>query len=154
MGSRSRGNNQIRKDDNKRRVVDCRKRHSGRGFNGHDLADASIAISMNSQPGGGAFGTACTGTDNELPFLPFKKRAKLYLAVVRHAEVKYRRPAAGELTAKAEVSPEEAERFRTTLERRGRGAIEVHVQVVDSDEAITLEASFEWFAQGVRPGVS
>ena len=43
-----------------------------------------------------------------------------YLAVVRHVELKYRRPAAGELTAKAEVSAEEEERFRNTLERRGR----------------------------------
>jgi hypothetical protein len=54
------------------------------------------------------------------------------------------------LTAKAEVSPEEAERLRDTLERRGRAAIEVHVQVVGTDEGITLEATFEWFAQGVR----
>jgi hypothetical protein len=73
-----------------------------------------------------------------------------YLAVVRHVEVKYRRPALGELTAKAEVAPEEAERFRDTLERRGRAAIEVHVQVFGADEGITLEAAFEWFAQGVR----
>ena len=64
--------------------------------------------------------------------------------------IKYRRPALGELTAKAEVAPEEAERFRDMLERRGRAAIEVHVQVFGADEGITLEAAFEWFAQGVR----
>jgi acyl-coenzyme A thioesterase PaaI-like protein len=80
----------------------------------------------------------------------FGDEAADYLAVVRHAEVKYRRPALGELTAKAEVSPEEAERFRDTLERRGRATIEVHVQVLGADQGITLEATFEWFAQGVR----
>ena len=80
----------------------------------------------------------------------FGDAAADYLAVVRHVEVKYRRPALGELTAKAEVAPEEAERFRDTLERRGRAAIEVHVQVFGADEGITLEAAFEWFAQGVR----
>ena len=80
----------------------------------------------------------------------FGDAAADYLAVVRHVEVKYRRPALGELTAKAEVAPEEAERFRDTLERRGRAAIEAHVQVFGADEGITLEAAFEWFAQGVR----
>ena len=56
----------------------------------------------------------------------------------------------GELTAKAEVAPEEAERFLDMLERRARAAIEVHVQVFGADEGITLEAAFEWFAQEVR----
>jgi acyl-coenzyme A thioesterase PaaI-like protein len=70
-----------------------------------------------------------------------------YLAVVRHVDVKYRRPATGQLTAKAEVAPEEAERFRDTLERRGRANIEVRVQVTGADEGVTLEATFEWFAQ-------
>ena len=80
----------------------------------------------------------------------FGDAAPDYLAVVRQVEVKYRRPATGELTAKAEVFPEEEQRFRDTLERRGRAAIEVHVQVLDAEETITLEATFEWFAQGVR----
>jgi uncharacterized protein (TIGR00369 family) len=80
----------------------------------------------------------------------FGDAAADYLAVVRHVEVKYRRPAAGELTAQAEVSHEETERLRDTLERRGRAAIEVRVQVLGADNGITLEATFEWFAQRVR----
>jgi acyl-coenzyme A thioesterase PaaI-like protein len=80
----------------------------------------------------------------------FGDAAADYLAVVRHVEVKYRRPATGELTTKAEVFPEEAERFRDTLERRGRASIEVRVQVLGADKGITLEATFEWFAQRVR----
>ncbi len=80
----------------------------------------------------------------------FGDAAADYLAVVRHVEAKYRHPATGELTAKAEVSAEEADRFRDTLERRGRAAIEVRVQVLGADKAITLEATFEWFAQRVR----
>jgi len=80
----------------------------------------------------------------------FGDRAQDYAAVVRHAGVKYRRPASGELTARAEVSPEEAERFRDALERRGRAAIEVHVKVLGADESITLEATFEWFAQRLQ----
>jgi acyl-coenzyme A thioesterase PaaI-like protein len=80
----------------------------------------------------------------------FGDAAPDYLAVIRHVEVKYRRPAAGELVANAEVPPEEVERFRDALERRGRAAIEVRVRVLGADKAITLEATFEWFAQRVR----
>jgi thioesterase domain-containing protein len=80
----------------------------------------------------------------------FGDAAADYLAVVRHADVKYRRPATGELTAKAGVSDEEAERFRDTLERRGRAAIEVGVQVFGADHGVTLEGTFEWFVQRVR----
>ena len=74
-----------------------------------------------------------------------------YLAVVRHVDLKYRRPATGELVARAEVSEDEARQFRDTLERRGRASIEVRVQVMGPDQSATLEATFEWFAQRARP---
>ena len=70
-----------------------------------------------------------------------------YLAVVRHVDVEYRRPATGGLFAKTEVAAEDMERFRDTLARRGRAVIEVRVEVVGADSAVTLEATFEWFAQ-------
>jgi len=73
-----------------------------------------------------------------------------YVAVVRHVDVKYRRPAAGELTADASAVPGEAERFLDTLARRGRATIEVRVQVHGADGNATLESAFEWFAQQVR----
>jgi len=77
----------------------------------------------------------------------FAQAADDFAAVVRRAEVKYRRPAAGDLTATADAAPDEVERFISTLERRGRGAIEVHVRVLARDQGVTLEATFEWFAQ-------
>jgi len=80
----------------------------------------------------------------------FGEAAAEYLAVVRHAEVKYRRPASGELIARADASPEETGRFRDALERRGRAAIEVRVRVLAADQTVTLEAAFEWFAQRAR----
>lgn len=80
----------------------------------------------------------------------FGDAAADYVAVVRHVEVRYRRPASGELTARAEVPAAEVERFRETLERRGRGTIDVRVQVFGADQGATLEATFEWFAQRVR----
>jgi acyl-coenzyme A thioesterase PaaI-like protein len=80
----------------------------------------------------------------------FGAQAAGNLAVVRHADVKFRRPAAGELTAQADVAADEAERFLDTLSRRGRAAIEVGVRLLDAEGSVTLEASFEWFAQRVR----
>ncbi|MFY9725010.1 MAG: YiiD C-terminal domain-containing protein [Bryobacteraceae bacterium] len=81
----------------------------------------------------------------------FGEAAADYVAVVRHADVKFRRPAAGELTAQAGAPPEEAERFLDTVTRRGRAAIEVRVQLPDADGSATLESTFEWFAQRIRP---
>ena len=81
----------------------------------------------------------------------FSDAAVEYLAVVRQVELKYRRPAVGELRAKVEVTAEEAEQFRVALERRGRATIELNVQVLASDETVTLEGTFEWFAQRLRP---
>jgi acyl-coenzyme A thioesterase PaaI-like protein len=77
----------------------------------------------------------------------FGAQAAEYLAVVRHADVKFRRPAAGELIAQVDGTPEEADRFLDTLSRRGRAAIEVRVRLLDTKGNVTLEASFEWFAQ-------
>ena len=77
----------------------------------------------------------------------FGEAAAGYVAVVRRADVKYRRPAVGELTAQAGAAPEAAERFLETVTRRGRAAIEVRVQVLGADGSVTLEAAFEWFAQ-------
>lgn len=80
----------------------------------------------------------------------FGAEASHHVAVVRHANVKFRRPAAGELTAQADTAPSEVERFLDSLARRGRASIEVHVRLLDVRGSLTLEASFEWFAQRVR----
>ena len=80
----------------------------------------------------------------------FGEAAADYVAVVRHVDVRYRRPAAGELTAHASAQPGEAERFLETVARRGRATIEVRVQVLGADGSATLESAFEWFAQRVR----
>ena len=80
----------------------------------------------------------------------FGEAAADYAAVVRHADVKFRRPATGELTAQAGAPPEEAERFPETLTRRGRASIEVRVQILGADGSATLESAFEWFAHRVR----
>jgi len=80
----------------------------------------------------------------------FGDAVKDNLAVVRHVDLKYRRPSAGQLSARAEVPAEEADVFRETLERRGRASLAIAVQVVAADGQVTLEATFEWFAQRIH----
>jgi acyl-coenzyme A thioesterase PaaI-like protein len=85
----------------------------------------------------------------------FGAAAAEYAAVVRRADVKFRRPAAGELTTQANAAAGEAERFLETLTRRGSATIEVRVQVLAADGSATLESVFEWFAQRIgktKPG--
>jgi acyl-coenzyme A thioesterase PaaI-like protein len=82
----------------------------------------------------------------------FGAQAAEDLAVVRHADVKFRRPASGELRAQADVPAEEADRFLDALSRRGRATIEVRVRLLDAGGSVTLEASFEWFAQRAPAG--
>jgi acyl-coenzyme A thioesterase PaaI-like protein len=79
----------------------------------------------------------------------FGAAAAEYAAVVRRADLKFRRPATGELTAQASAPPEEAERFLETLTRRGRATMEVRVEVLAADGSATLESVFEWFAQRI-----
>jgi acyl-coenzyme A thioesterase PaaI-like protein len=83
----------------------------------------------------------------------FGAEAARYLAVVRRADVKFRRPAVGALTTQADVAPNEAERFLDALSRRGRASIEVHVRLLDTEGNVTLESSFEWFAHSTQLSV-
>ena len=80
----------------------------------------------------------------------FGAQAADNLAVLRRADVKFRRPASGELTAQADAAPDQAERFLDTLSRRGRAAIEIAVRLLDAEGSVTLEATFEWYAQRIR----
>ncbi len=80
----------------------------------------------------------------------FGAEAVNHIAVVRHADVKFRRPADDESTAHADSAAPEVERFLDALSRRGRAALEVHVRLLDTRGNVTMEASFEWFAQRVH----
>jgi len=113
------------------------------------LADAKFQNHVGTVHAGAQFSLAEAASGQWL-LGKFGEAATDHLAVVRRADIKYRRPAVGQLTAKADVPPEEAERFRETLERRGRAAIEVRVEALNEDGSVALEATFEWFAQRVR----
>lgn len=66
------------------------------------------------------------------------------IPVVRRVEVKYSKPATGRLYASATVG-EEAEHAIQSLTTRGRAILQVDAKVVDSNENITMAATYEWF---------
>lgn len=71
--------------------------------------------------------------------------AEGYIPVVRNAEIKFRKPAKGSVSAKASVNGQEIERIKEELPQKGRALIKVNVEVVDELETAALTAVFEWF---------
>lgn len=65
--------------------------------------------------------------------------------VVRRLEAKFKRPATGALTSQASADSEKLAALPDELIKKGRSLIEVHVNVFDASEAITLTAAVEWF---------
>jgi len=70
-------------------------------------------------------------------------------AVLRNANVDYKRPAIKTITAFAQVSKESLEKFQEQFEKKNRAMIAIDVLIKDSDEVITCKASFTWYVQGL-----
>ena len=68
-------------------------------------------------------------------------------AVMRRAETRLRKPAAGVLYARAPEAGEAVARAIDEMRQRGRSLLAVPVEVVDATGATTLGATFEWFLQ-------
>ncbi len=68
-----------------------------------------------------------------------------FVPVVRRLESKFRNPASGRVWARANVPPEEVERWSVELASRGRVSAAVPVEVVDASGVVVLSAVVEWF---------
>ena len=79
----------------------------------------------------------------------FPELAVGYLAVLRHVDAKFRRPAQGTLQTKAAVADEPRTKFLADLAAKGRAFLEVEVSVSDASGAVTCTGSFEWYVQRV-----
>ena len=71
------------------------------------------------------------------------------LPVVRRMEAKFRKPANGAVTARAQVSPEALAQLDADLAARGRALMTVSVELHDESGVHALSASVEWFLQGM-----
>jgi acyl-coenzyme A thioesterase PaaI-like protein len=71
--------------------------------------------------------------------------------VMRRAEVKYRRPAAGDLLAFGMPDGDTRDHFLAALAGRGRTAAVILVDLKDRAGTLAFHGKFEWFISSVPP---
>jgi acyl-coenzyme A thioesterase PaaI-like protein len=67
------------------------------------------------------------------------------IPVVRRLEAKFRKPAYGRVSARAQVDAEAVERWAAELNTRGRVLASVPVEVIDEQQNVVMSATVEWF---------
>jgi acyl-coenzyme A thioesterase PaaI-like protein len=66
-------------------------------------------------------------------------------AVVRGVDLKYRKPATGDLLAFGSPDPDTLKNFLTELGARGRAGAGILIDLKDRRGTLTLHAKFDWF---------
>ncbi len=72
------------------------------------------------------------------------------IPVVRRLEAKFKKPATGKLLARCTSSQEIISKLRSDLESKGRGIIELPIEVCGTDGTLFLTANIEWFIAIVK----
>jgi len=67
------------------------------------------------------------------------------IPVVRRLEAKFKKPGFGQLLGRCVASPEVVEKLCSDLEAKGRGMIELPIEVCGTDGTVFLTAEIEWF---------
>ncbi len=67
------------------------------------------------------------------------------IGLVRKSSLRYRNPAQTELKAEVSAADEDEKNLAGKIMDRGRAGITLNVNLTDSEDNKTLEASFEWF---------
>ena len=75
----------------------------------------------------------------------FPDLADKVVPVLREANIKYKRQATSDLIAYASTSEESEENFLRQFEHKGRGSIQVDVEVKDSNDVLVSRAHYNWF---------
>lgn len=68
-------------------------------------------------------------------------------AVLRTSNVKFRKPAHGELRAIAQFADTDAAQLSAALASRGRALVAILVEVADTQGVVTMTGQFDWFLQ-------
>jgi len=71
------------------------------------------------------------------------------IAVLRDAQIKYKKPAQEKIIAFSSSDEEAIEKFKTQFEKKGRGSLQIHVEVKDINDVLTSQATFTWFFQAI-----
>ena len=79
----------------------------------------------------------------------FRELEGKVVPVLRDSQIKFKRPAESRVKAYAVASEESSKSLLEQLGRRGRGTIEVTVEVKDSAGKTTCSGVFVWFVQSI-----
>ena len=77
----------------------------------------------------------------------FPELARKVVPVLRDAQMKYRQPAVAKIFAVASSDGDAVKKFRMQFGKKGRGLLEVRVEVKDINNTLTSQAIFTWFVQ-------
>lgn len=77
----------------------------------------------------------------------FSHLANSAVPVLRKADIKFKKPAESDIFAKSCIETEAKEKFLQQFEKKGRATLAVTVDVLDSNETITMTGNYEWFVQ-------
>ncbi len=69
--------------------------------------------------------------------------------VLRDAQIKYKKPAQKKITAFSSADEEGIEKFRSQFEKKGRGSLQINVEIKDINDLLTCQATFTWFVQAL-----
>jgi acyl-coenzyme A thioesterase PaaI-like protein len=81
----------------------------------------------------------------------FQTSAGEVFAVVRGVEVKFRKPATGDLLAYGAPDPDTLERLLPELNARSRAGAVILIDLKDRAGTLTLHAKFDWFISRAPP---
>jgi len=71
------------------------------------------------------------------------------IPVLRDAQIKYKKPAQEKILAIASSDEEAVEKFKSQFEKKGRGSLQINVEVKDINDVLTCQATFTWFVQAL-----
>ena len=79
----------------------------------------------------------------------FPKLEGKVIPVLRDAQIKYKKPAQEKILAIASSDEEAVEKFKSQFDKKGRGSLQVNVEVKDINDVLTCQATFTWFVQAL-----
>ena len=77
----------------------------------------------------------------------FPHLAGQVVPILRESEIKFKKPATGEVYGLAHIDNAMKEKFEEQLAKKGRASISVNVEIKDTNEIVTSLGRFDWFVQ-------
>ena len=71
------------------------------------------------------------------------------VALLRNSEVKFSKPAQGDLTGRATMDKAAIDKFITTFHNKSRAVLSVNVEVSDPTQ-VTMTGTYQWFVQALE----